>query len=160
MKRELLLGMTCVGILSACQVTTVSPLGETVRNCNGSTTKCVVNVTSTDTAGRTGKVDIDGLILDSGFHNIHIYWRLPAGCAFRASAGDGVLLKDGDDGQFVDRFATDDENDHPTPNPNAARKYHWKAKNDANAGHKYNYKLVFHCDNGAPFVIDPWIQNG
>ena len=164
MRTKILLGAALVAIVTAaCQMVPPQPPDKIAEdNCNGANKKCVVTVTSVDSATRTGVVDIDGLKLDHGFHNLHIFWRLKAGCFFDGAAHDGVLFKNpgDDDGQFIERFATDDENDSPAPNSANGKKYHWKGKNDSNAGHKYRYKMIFHCDSGPPYVIDPWIQNG
>lgn len=158
MDARTLFGAAILGLAAvACQQTAAPVSSE--DNCNGASKKCRVTVTDIDQGTRTGTVKPDGLKLDRGFHNIHIFWILKPGCSFNEAAGDGVLLKEADDGQFGDRFATDDENDTPGHSPNG-KKFHWKARNDANAGHKYAYKMQFHCDSGAPYIVDPWIQNG
>jgi hypothetical protein len=156
---KMLLGTAMLGLAAAACQQKTAPVSATEDNCNGASKKCRVTVTSVDPGTRTGTVNIQGLKLDRGFHNIHIFWILKAGCSFNEASGDGVFLKEADDGQFGERFATDDENDNPGHNANG-KKFHWKGRNDANAGHKYPYKMQFHCDSGAPYVVDPWIQNG
>ncbi len=163
MKTKILLSAAMLGIVStACQMAVAPPGSKAEDNCNGSSKKCRVTVISIDPNTRKGTVDINGLTIDHGAHNVHVFWRLTQSCFFNAAAGDGVFLKkpSDDDGQFSEQFPTDDENENPAPNLKNGKKYHWKDKNTNAQVHKYDYKMTFHCDDGAPYDVDPWIQNG
>jgi hypothetical protein len=132
--------------------------------------KCEVTVTSTwcplvpsSILRCGGSVDYDELHLVQNNTNVKILWHLPSGFEFCPALGDGVFLKDNDDGQFEDMYATDDQNGGPPHGKKKCKQqrlqhYRWTGVHSTSGG-KYGYTMIFRDGYGNRYFIDPWIYN-
>ena len=91
--------------------------------------------------------------------DVIIVWHLPNNYGFCDARGDGVFLKDDDDGQFGEMYSTDDENGNQSSKAKCKKNYRWKDANTTTKG--YEYKIIFHDSSGKTMCqLDPWIKNG
>ncbi len=107
--------------------------------------------------GGRPKTDIEDLQVVRGNRNAHIVWHLPTGFRFNAALGDGVFLKDANDGQFADQYATDEDTGSPSGDGRSGKNFHWRDLNTKK--NTYHYKVQFRDANGNLFLFDPTIIN-
>jgi hypothetical protein len=89
----------------------------------------------------------------------HIFWKLPPTYVFDPTQGDGVYLKSGNDGEFSEMFATDDDGANPSPAHRPAKNFHWRDRN-SRPNVKYYYQIQFRkAGTTVPLFLDPIIVN-
>ncbi len=170
-RATVVLGLTGIVALFGCASTLsqVPPAAKTVT-CNNNN-PCVATVAIADPATHKATVDPDKIVVEKS-KRTHLYWQLPANCAFVTTYGDGVFVKSVGQAvdaatQFEEQFAADAVANNKPKREQISSLYYWFAKNDKKSTDGgYVYRVTFHCKypgtsvyDDVAYVADPIIFN-
>ena len=117
--------------------------------CDTAKQRCIVDVKITGAPGSyavTLDPDIVKVPMVARRKPFVIVFRLPNLFVFKPAMGDGVVLKDPDQDEFVDAHVSDDDNGGPPTSPKGWRRFVWKYLNTVDG--LYRYKIQFHDTAG------------
>ncbi len=147
-------------LLGASAFAASAPRTPAPSGCDAGKKRCIIDVKVSGSAGSYSVTfDPDTAKVPQATRGTPfiLVFRLPNLFVFKPAMGDGVVMKDPDQDEFVDPHVSDDDGGTHAGTPKGWRRYVWRYLNTVDG--LYHYKIQFHDTSGNVVTGDPVITN-